>query len=312
MRTEAGEYPCYTGVPMDRPTTIPLRIGDWRLDPQLGQLARGDRSERLEARTLRLLVFLANRAGETVSVEELLDNVWAGVVVTQDSVYQAITALRRLLGDDARQPTYIATVPRIGYRLIAPVSPWTEDPLPGVTPAPQPAPELAIQALSPRRLSAWTTKAAVAIAACALLGIATFFALRSPPPSPRSVAVLPFLDLTSQEMKEEYFADGLTEALIDRLSKLPGFEVPAPTASYYYKDKSVPVSRIGRELDVRYLLDGSLRESGDAMRISARLVRASDGFVVWSAGFDAPKSDRVKVQDDVANQVAQSVNALVD
>src|SRR6185295_16286270 len=98
---------------MDRPTTIPLRIGDWRLDPQLGQLARGTESQRLEARTLRLLVYLANRAGETVSIDELLDNVWSGVVVTQDSVYQAVTALRRMLGDDPKQPTYIVTVPRL-------------------------------------------------------------------------------------------------------------------------------------------------------------------------------------------------------
>ncbi len=285
---------------MDRLTTIPLRIGEWRLDSQLGQLSRGDRTERLEARTLRLLVFLANRAGDTVSVDELLDHVWSGVVVTQDSVYQAVTALRRLLGDDAKQPTYIATVPRLGYRLIAPVSPWPDEPLPISPPT---------DAL-PRRLRPALPWIAAAVGL--LLIVAGLFSWQSTAPSAKSVAVLPFLDLTTQEMKEEYFADGLTEALIDHLSKLPGFEVPSPTASYYYKDKTLPVGQIGRELDVRFLLDGNLRESGDTLRISARLVRASDGFVVWSAGFDAPKSDRVKVQDEVASQVAQSVTALVD
>lgn len=285
---------------MDRLTTIPLRIGEWRLDSQLGQISRGDRTERLEARTLRLLVFLANRAGDTVSVDELLDHVWSGVVVTQDSVYQAITALRRLLGDDAKQPTYIVTVPRLGYRLIAPVTPWSDEPL--EIPPP------------PAALSSRLRKAAPMLAAAAgiLLIVAVFLAWRTASPSAKSVAVLPFLDLTTQEMKEEYFADGLTEALIDHLSKLPGFEVPSPTASYYYKGKAVPVDEIGRALDVRYLLDGSLRESGDTLRISARLVRARDGFVVWSAGFDAPKSDRAKVQDEIASQVAQSVTALVD
>ncbi len=286
---------------MDRLTTIPLRIGEWRLDSQLGQLTRGDRTERLEARTLRLLVFLANRAGETVSVDELLDNVWSGVVVTQDSVYQAITALRRLLGDDAKQPTYIVTVPRLGYRLIAPVSPWPDE---AHSIPPPPATPLS------RRRPAWPKPA---VAAAGVLFVAGLFAWRmGDKPSAKSVAVLPFLDLTTQAMNEEYFADGLTEALIDHLSKLPGFEVPSPTASYYYKDKTLPVEQIGRELDVRFLLDGSLRESGDTMRISARLVRASDGFVVWSTGFDAPKSDRVKVQDEVASQVAQSVTALVE
>ncbi|MBC8028375.1 MAG: winged helix-turn-helix domain-containing protein [Steroidobacteraceae bacterium] len=285
---------------MDRLTTIPLRIGEWRLDSQAGQLTRGDRTERLEARTLRLLVFLANRAGDTVSVDELLDHVWSGVVVTQDSVYQAVTALRRLLGDDAKQPTYIATVPRLGYRLIAPVSPWSDEPL-AISPSP---------VVSPSRPRPALLQLAAAVGI--LMLVAGLFAWRTAGPSSKSVAVLPFLDLTTQEMKEEYFADGLTEALIDHLSKLPDFDVPSPTASYYYKDKALPVGQIGRELDVRYLLDGSLRESGDTMRISARLVRASDGFVVWSAGFDAPKSDRVKVQDEVASQVAQSVTALVD
>ena len=94
---------------------------------------------RLEARTLRLLMYLANRAGETVGIEELLDQVWSGVVVTQDSVYQAVTALRRLLGDDAKQPNYIVTVPRLGYRLIAPVRAAVEEPAPAVPP-PRPAP----------------------------------------------------------------------------------------------------------------------------------------------------------------------------
>ncbi len=117
---------CYI-EPMDRLTTIPLRIGDWRLDSQLGQLARGQTVEKLEARTLRLLQYLANRAGETVSIDELLDNVWSGVVVTQDSVYQAIKALRRLLGDDPKNPRYIVTVPRLGYRLVASVSPWIDE-----------------------------------------------------------------------------------------------------------------------------------------------------------------------------------------
>lgn len=284
---------------MDRLTTIPLRIGDWRLDPQLGQLTRADRCERLEARTLRLLMFLANRAGETVSVEELLDNVWSGVVVTQDSVYQAVTALRRLLGDDAKQPTYIATVPRLGYRLIAPVNPWPQEPL---------SIPLSSDA-SPSARRAWPK---IAAAAGCLLLVAGVLAWWAAAPSPKSVAVMPFLDLTTQAMKEEYFADGLTEALIVRLSRLPDFEVPAPTAAYYYKDKTIPVDRIGRDLDVRYLLDGSLRESGDTMHVSARLLRASDGFVVWSASFDAPKSDRVKAQDEIANEVARSIVAAVE
>jgi transcriptional activator of cad operon len=284
---------------MDRLTTIPLRIGDWRVDPQLGQLTRGEHSERLDARTLRLLLHLANRAGETVSIEELLDHVWSGVVVTQDSVYQAVTQLRRLLGDDAKDPRYIVTVPRLGYRLIAAVSPWPVEAI-------EPVPALRRHPIYSR----WFTGASVA--AMILIVFIAMSMLRSDPAPPaRSVAVLPFHDLTTQEMKEEYFADGLTEELIHRLSKLPGFSVPAPTASYYYKDKQVPVGEIARQLEVRYLLDGSLRESGDQLRISARLVRAEDGVVLWSENYDRPKTDRVMIQDDIASEVAKALSVSV-
>jgi TolB-like protein/DNA-binding winged helix-turn-helix (wHTH) protein len=285
---------------MDRLTTVALRIGDWRLDAQQGTLTRGSHTERLEARTLRLLVYLANRAGETVSMEELLDNVWSGVVVTQDSVYQAITALRRLLGDDARSPQYIATVPRLGYRLLAPVNPWVEAPLPVPAATPPPA-----RIRLPRRVGA-------SLAGVVLLALAGVMAWRADrAPAQKSVAVLPFLDLTTQAMKEEYFADGLTEELIQRLSKLPGFVVPAPTASFYFKDKLLPVTEIANQLNVRYLLDGSLRESGETLRISARLLRAEDGFVLWTESYDRPKSDRVMIQDDIASEVAQALSQSV-
>ncbi len=284
---------------MDRLTTIPLRIGDWRVDPQLGLLSRGDQSERLDARTLRLLLYLANRAGETVSMEQLLDHVWSGVVVTQDSVYQAVTQLRRLLRDDAKDPRYIVTVPRLGYRLIAAVSPWPAETIEPLPPAPP-----------PRRPAYSRRFIGGSVAALIVAVMAGFALLRGDPAPPaKSVAVMPFLDLTTQEMKEEYFADGLTEELIHRLSKLPGFSVPAPTAAYYYKDKQLPVVEIASQLNVRYLLDGSLRESGDDLRISARLVRASDGVVIWSENYDRPKSDRVMIQDDIASEVAAALSA---
>jgi transcriptional activator of cad operon len=288
---------------MDRPTTIPLRIGAWRLDPQLGQLTRGAEIQRLEARAMRLLLYLANRAGETVSIDELLDHVWSGVVVTQDSVYQAITSLRRLLGDDAKQPEYIITVPRLGYRLVARVAPW-EEPL-AVDPAVAGAEVPASAPLPSKR------GVIIILAAVILVAIAGLVFWRVAAPTAKSVAVLPFLDLTTQEMNEEYFADGMTEELIQALSKLPGFEVPAPTASFFYKGKHLPTATIARELHVAYLLDGSLRESGDTLRVSARLVRARDGFVMWSENYDRPKSDRLKIQDDIAAEAAKAIGAAV-
>jgi TolB-like protein/DNA-binding winged helix-turn-helix (wHTH) protein len=284
---------------MDRLTTIPLRIGDWRLDPQLGQLSRGEQVEKLEARTLRLLQYLAGRAGETVSMEELLDHVWSGVVVTQDSVYQAVTALRRLLGDEAKNPRYIVTVPRLGYRLIAAVSPWMDDAA------------VYVKAPEPRRRHKLSVGASViGMVLAVLLGFTWWQSARAP--ASKSLAVLPFLDLTTQDMKEEYFADGLTEELINRLSKLPGFAVPAPSVSFHYKDTKLSPAQIAEELGVRYLLDGSLRESGGMMRISARLVRGDDGFVIWTSSYDVPAADRVKIQDEIAGQVAGAISGAVN
>jgi transcriptional activator of cad operon len=284
---------------MDRLTSIALQVGDWRIDPQLGQMSRGTETVRLEARTLRLLMYLANRAGETVGIDELLDQVWSGVVVTQDSVYQAITALRRLLGDDARQPTYIVTVPRLGYRLIAPVRVAAE------------GPTLALQSPLPPARPRVSRRIALACIAIALAGIGVVYWRASALPDAKSVAVLPFLDLTSQAMDEEYFADGLTEELIDRLSREAGFKVPAASASFYYKNKDLPPSRIARELGVVYLLEGSLRESGDTLRITARLTRAADGYVLWTSNYERPKTDRLRIQDEIAQKVTAALRESV-
>src|SRR5215469_52899 len=111
---------------MERPNTTMLRIGDWCVNPKSGQISRDGETARLDERTMRLLLCLAARAGEVVSIDDLLDQAWSGVTVTPDSVYQAVATLRRQLGDDPKQPAYIATVPRLGYRMVARVRPFTE------------------------------------------------------------------------------------------------------------------------------------------------------------------------------------------
>src|SRR3984957_17451232 len=111
---------------MGRPTTTMLRIDAWCVNPTSGQISRNGETARLEVRTMRLLLCLADHAGEVVSIDDLLRQVWSEVIVTPDSVYQAVTSLRRVLGDDPKQPTYIATVPRLGYRMVATVGPWLD------------------------------------------------------------------------------------------------------------------------------------------------------------------------------------------
>src|SRR6267143_5393525 len=114
---------------MERPTTTMLRIGAWCVNPASGQISRDGETARVEERTMRLLLCLAEHAGEVVSIDDLLNQAWSDVTVAPDSVYQAVASLRRLLGDDPKQPTYIATVPRLGYRMVATVSPWAEPPV---------------------------------------------------------------------------------------------------------------------------------------------------------------------------------------
>src|SRR5258705_3541518 len=111
---------------MDRRPATLLRIGEWCVNPTSGQIPRDGRTGRLEARTMRLLICLAEHAGEVVSIDDLLNEAWSGVAVSQDSVYQAVASLRRLLGDNPRQPAYIETVPRLGYRMVATVTPWPD------------------------------------------------------------------------------------------------------------------------------------------------------------------------------------------
>jgi TolB-like protein len=127
----------------------------------------------------------------------------------------------------------------------------------------------------------------------------------------RSVAVMPFLDLTSEAMNEEYFADGVTEELIDRLSRIAGMQVPSPASSFYFKNKNVTVAEFAHSLKVAYVLSGSIRKSGATQRISARLVRAGDGYIVWAQAYDRPVNDELKVQDDIASHVAAALSASI-
>ena len=325
-----------------------VRIGEWQVDATAGTMTRGAETVRVEERMLRVLLCLAERRGQTVSSEELLEAAWPGVAVSQDSVYQAVALLRRALGDDPKQPAYIVTVPRRGYRLVAEVEPWPEQPLSlkaeplSVKPEalslkPDPmsvkpdSPALRQEALavvdeekSRRRFPlggwiAWITAAAVLL----LVGYgwmlsrekseardsAVAAAVTVQPA--RSIAVVPFLDLT-EGMKEEEFADGMTEELIGRLSKIPGLRVSGPTASFYYKDKQVAPAEMGRTLGVSYLLDGSVRKAGKRLRVSARLLRADTSYVVWTESYDRSLDDILKVQDEIAGEVTKALRGSLD
>ena len=113
-------------------------------------------------------------------------------------------------------------------------------------------------------------------------------------------------------MKEEEFADGMTEELIDKLSKVPGLQVPSPTSSFYFKGKQESIGDVARSLGVAYVLDGSVRKAGPRLRVAARLIRADTGYVVWSESYDRPFGDILMVQDDIAGEVAKALKASIE
>jgi TolB-like protein/DNA-binding winged helix-turn-helix (wHTH) protein len=326
-----------------------LRIGEWCVNPASGQISRDGETARVEVRTMRLLLCLAEHAGEVVSIDDLLNQLWSGIFVNPDSVYQAVASLRRLLSDDPKQPTYIETVPRLGYRLVATVIPWADQSVAqsGVQQNVQTgssqasdsehpasaAPDAPSGPISGLRLRAgykWAAGAAL----CLALAVAFLFHgkfannNRSASPAPfgtdpqpqKSIAVLPFLDLTD-EMNQEPFADGMTEELIDKLSKIPGLRVPPPTSSFSFKGKLWPhshgtphvtIADIAKTLGVAYVLDGSVRKSGARVRVAARLIRADNGYVVWSETYDRPFDDILMVQDDIAGEIAKALRTSIE
>jgi TolB-like protein len=126
-----------------------------------------------------------------------------------------------------------------------------------------------------------------------------------------SIAVLPFLDLTDQ-MKHEIFVDGMTEELVDKLSRIPGVRVPPARTSLAFKGKDASIREVAATLGTTFVLDGSVRQSGTALRVAARLVRADTGFVVWSETYDRSSGDLVAIEDDIATEVAKSLKVPVE
>jgi transcriptional activator of cad operon len=281
---------------------------------------------------MRVLVCLAEHAGEVVSIDDLLNQVWSDVTVAPDSVYQAVASLRRVLGDDSKQPTYIETVPRLGYRMVAAVSPSADESVAGNGAARASHNGHSTSASSDKSASDGRGRTRILWAASAAVGLTLMVALlfyaklanrQAAPafvtPPQKSIAVLPFLDLTD-EMNEEPFADGMTEELIDKLSKLPDLRVPPPTSSFYFKGKlwprssgtpQVTIADVAKTLGVTYVLDGSVRKSGGRLRVDTRLIRADNGYVVWSEIYDRPFNDILMVQDDIAGEVTKALRASI-
>ena len=133
----------------------------------------------------------------------------------------------------------------------------------------------------------------------------------APEPSPQSVAVLPFLALSSGA-DDEFFADGLTEEILNALAQLPELLVTARTSAFHFKGRDIPIPEIAATLGVAHVVEGSVRRSGDRIRVTAQLIRAEDGFHLWSENYDRELADTFSVQDDIARSIAEALDVVLD
>lgn len=307
---------------MNGPDRTALRIGAWRVDPLLDEVSRDGEVVKLEPRTMRLLLCLAENVGRVVSVQELLDKVWTDVIVTPDSVYQSVATLRRTLGDDTKEPTYIANVPRRGYRMVSPVEPWVT----ALTDSAGDPSERKAHG-SDRKSGGWPLdwllrwpriSAAVGVLLVGILVAGGFSFLRhqmvaSSLPSAASpyaagafvLAVLPFQDL-SEKKDHDYLADGLADELIDVLSRLPAMTVIGRVSSFQFKGHSDDLTTIGHKLGAAYILSGSVRTTGTRLRVTAQLNAAADGVQLWSESYDRDMGDALRIEDEIAAEVART------
>ncbi|MGH8167904.1 MAG: winged helix-turn-helix domain-containing protein, partial [Woeseiaceae bacterium] len=263
-----------------------FRLGSWDVRPMLGTLDGPGGNLHLEPKVMGVLLCLAERAGDVVTRDQFVLRVWDGRLVSDEVLSRCISLLRTQLGDNPREPQFIQTVPKIGYRLITPVVPFESRPPPlastpdatvrdDVGPVADAAPRV------PGRRRFGIALAAVALVAAAS-GLLYWHTL---PDSPSrgivahepSVAVLPFVN-HSDDDRDEYFSDGLTEELIDRLANVPGLLVVASTSAFAFKDHRDDVRNIATQLGVNYVLEGNVRKEGDRVRITAQLVDAERGF----------------------------------
>jgi DNA-binding winged helix-turn-helix (wHTH) protein/TolB-like protein len=288
------------------------QVGTWTVEPAMNQLSAANQIIRLEPKAMAVLVYLADRAGQVVSRESLLASVWPGVVVGDDSLTQVVIKLRKALGDDPQQPTFIQTISKKGYRLIAPVvrSDAVEQPGPhGV-------------AAQPTRRTPWFAAAAAAalvLAAGAVWwwvgsageGIATLprQAVGEGAPSTDatpSVAIRPF-EALGDEPQTVLLARGITADLVTDLSKVFGVAVIGgpPIGG----EAGSPM--LATSPSTRHLVSGSVQRMGDSLRVQVHLTDSHTGQQIWSERFDRPLGSFFAIQEELGPKILKMLPAKV-
>jgi TolB-like protein/DNA-binding winged helix-turn-helix (wHTH) protein/tetratricopeptide (TPR) repeat protein len=277
-------------------------LGPWHVQPTLRLITGPDGTVHLEPKVMDVLVLLAERAGQVVTREQFVERVWHDRIVSDEVLSRCISLLRTQLHDNPREPRFIQTVSKLGYRLVMPVEPVAAS-AHGETETTRAAAPMETPQIP--RLRRALTYAGIAVLAIAVIFGLTRLIDRNPSGAAReqaAIVVLPFANI-SNEPDNQYFSDGLTEELIDRLARIPGLRVVARTSAFSFKDGRQDVREIARTLGVGYVLEGSVRKEGDRVRITAQLVDAGQGFHIWSEQFDGELGQIFAVQDEIAQSI---------
>jgi TolB-like protein/DNA-binding winged helix-turn-helix (wHTH) protein/Flp pilus assembly protein TadD len=295
----------------------------FRLDSANQCLWRGDERAQITPKAFDVLRYMVENAGRLVTQAELLEALWPETYVNQEVLRKYILEIRKVLGDRPEKPEFIETVTKRGYRFIAPVADVSPDepqdssksemksavaPTEHAVVEEQVASETSASEQQPssgergvRNLAIILLLALVAAAAAGLSGYFWFTRnrLNARSTNNTSIAVLPFVDL-SPAKDQTYFSDGFAEQLINDLAQVSGLKVVGRSSSFQFRGKDVDLRDVGRKLGVANVLEGSVRREGNHVRVTAELVKAADGFQLWSQTYDREINDILAVQDEIA------------
>ena len=289
------------------------RVGDLTLDVEARLLLRAGTLVPLPPKTFELFVELVRRAPGVVRRQELLDTVWAHELVNDEALTQRVMLLRRALGDDPKEPTFIASAPRWGYRMVAGVERIEAAP-PQTAALPRPEggsgssdrlrSQLAVTRVRYRWL-VWLLSGALAAAVTVLVAPFVFEGHRR---TIDSLAIVPFRAAEGGGGGTEYLCDGIPATLNRTLrSALPDLRIIAESAMASYKDTQVDPQKVHRDFGVRAVLTGTLLRHGDTLVIDAVLADAEDGTQLWDAHIERPIADILSVQDEISQEIVKSL-----
>jgi TolB-like protein/DNA-binding winged helix-turn-helix (wHTH) protein/Tfp pilus assembly protein PilF len=290
--------------------TAKLRFRDYELDPDGFELCRAGHRVRLERKPMALLILLAENQGHLVKREEIIEKIWGKDFFfdAENGINNAIRKIRSALHDNAEHPLYVETSLGKGYRFVAPVERVLET-------VGSPAPEQGVLRRPPtsfRWRHAWVPALGVTafiatVFAFNLTGIRSrVFARRVPPI--HSIAVLPLQNL-SGDPNQEYFADGMTDALITNLAQFGSLRVISRTSAMHYKGSHKSLPEIARELNVDAVVEGSVTRSGNQVRITAQLLDTHSDRHLWAKAYDRDTREIMSLQQDVADSIAHEIQA---